>query len=120
MNELKVIKIVFFNEYYKYRKYNAVIITIPNLETYGIQKESILNFQNRLCNELHYNLELKHIDKDSYNYKYHFRYDNYNYTINMTAIEEKINIILNTFPFRKNKRKLILDTISTKKQKIDY
>jgi len=123
MNELQVIKIDFFNEFYKYKKYNVVTIIIPNLEMYRIKKESIMNFHNRLCNELYFNLELKSIEKNSSNYIYYFRYTANNYTINTNIIEEKINNIFKTFPFifiRNNKRKLNSDDKAVKKYKIDY
>uniref|UniRef100_A0A6C0D4W5 Uncharacterized protein n=1 Tax=viral metagenome TaxID=1070528 RepID=A0A6C0D4W5_9ZZZZ len=111
MVEFQVIKIEQTYEFIRYQRYNLVNLTIPNLELYEVTHESVSNFQMRLFYELH-NLfwdPYIRIEKNSSYYTYKIRvYDTY-ILKNINKLEQLVNHIFNTFPFKRysTKRKII-------------
>lgn len=109
--------------YIGFLRVNVVKVTIPDLENYGIKRESILNFQTRLFSEifclffitLYDNVE---IIKEQESYTYEFKVDDiYCYYKKFKYLNDLVNNLLKEFPFvyHTKKRKVLHDEQIVKK-----
>lgn len=101
MNRLKVLSIEHTTETFDYKRYDLIKLILPNLETFKITLQSILNFQNKIFYELRNHFWNPHIYIQRFE-----KYTIYNirvfdtYTLkNIYTLEPFIQEILNTFPF---------------------
>jgi len=128
MEQFRVLDIRESKELVDYLEYRTVVLTIPNLDSYNITNESVLNFQSGVFYELNnlfwdfhnYPLRIR-IKKENNTTTYTVRVTN-NYTLkNIIKLEEIVNNIFLKFPFKYiKKRKISNDEfIVNKLRKID-
>ena len=97
--------------FWKYLQILDIEVSLPNLETFGIKHQSVMDFQMRLFYELG-NLLLTNkvfIKRSEETYTYIFRISDYYAFNNIDKIKPLGDFILNNFSFKKenNKRKKI-------------
>jgi hypothetical protein len=129
MVEFKVHNIQQTNEFIEYLEYKLVVLTVPNLENYGVSYESVLNFQTKLFYDID-NLFWDQskspiyirINRDDAYYKYIIRVTNLYNLKNIVNLEIMVNSLFKTFPFKyitKKRRQLSEEYISYKVQKMN-
>jgi hypothetical protein len=129
MVEFKVHNIQETNEFIGYLEHKLVVLTIPNLENYGVSNESVLNFQAKLFYDID-NLFWDpskspiyiRIHRDDTYYKYTIRVTNLYNLKNIVNLENVVNSLFKKFPFKyvtKKRRQLSEEYISYKVQKMN-
>jgi hypothetical protein len=113
MCEFKVVSIKESVEIFGYLEYKSVHLKIPNLEEYSVIRESVLNFQHRLFNELEnlfwdaetYKYPHIEIERNNSYYTYKIHITNAYTYYNISKLEQVVNYILSDFPFKYCSRK---------------
>ena len=127
MAQFRVLNIQESTELVDYLEYKTVVLTIPNLETYNITNESILEFHSKILYELNnlfwdfYNSPLYiKITKET-NITYTIRITNRYMLKNIVRLEEVVNSIFLNFPFKtiKKRKNLNDEFIVNKIQKMN-
>ena len=106
-NEINVLKVEKKIRFWKYLQLLDIEITIPNLESLRIQRQSVLDFQMRFFTELGHLLLTKiiFIERNNSFYTYIFRITDHYALNNISKIKPLGDFILNDFSFRYTSRK---------------
>ena len=108
-------------KFWKYLEFLDIEVTIPNLENFGIKRESVMDFQMRFFRELGYLLltDKVYISKNETSYIYIFRINDYYALNNLSKIKAVGDFILDDFPFKyKSKKRKVISQTSELSKKI--
>jgi hypothetical protein len=127
--EFKVHKIELTKELCEHLEFTLVELTIPNLESYNVTRDSVLNFQTVLfdkVNNLFWDPSNSpiyiRINTNEIYYKYIIRVTNIYNLKNITLLESLVNSLFEKFIFKyvnKKRRLLSEEYISYKVQKMN-
>lgn len=126
MVDFQVLNSYVTEEKVQHLTYKQYVLVIPNLETHYVSHESFQNFQARLFNELSdfFFQKFLHIktEKNEYSYTYRIRVIYPQLLNKLDILNNKINTIIHTFPFKfitKKRRKNSDEYVVNKIQKLN-